>query len=129
MRSIGTRFSIAVGVFAVLFSVILVYRTWLTTQAHLEQLTAVQAKLALEFDLAIREYAAESIRPEMASRIGPDEFVVAAMSTSFIARNIFEKVRLDTVQRHHRPGVQPRFLKSGHSRIHVCDVHSQNHGR
>ena len=93
MRSIGTRFSIAVGVFAVLFSVILIYRNWLTTQAHLEQLTAVQAKLALEFDLAIREYAAESIRPEMASRIGPDEFVVAAMSTSFIARNIFEKVR------------------------------------
>jgi signal transduction histidine kinase/DNA-binding response OmpR family regulator len=93
VRSIGTRFSIAVGVFAVVFSVILVYRTWLTTQAHLEQLTAVQAKLALEFDLAIREYAAESIRPEMASRIGPDEFVVEAMSTSFIARNIFEKVR------------------------------------
>ena len=48
--------------------------------------------MALEFDLAIREYAAESIRPEMAKRIGEDEFIVEAMSTSYIARQVFEKV-------------------------------------
>jgi methyl-accepting chemotaxis protein len=48
--------------------------------------------LALEFDLAIREYVGESIRPEMAKRIGEDEFIVEAMSTSYIARRVFEKV-------------------------------------
>jgi signal transduction histidine kinase/CheY-like chemotaxis protein len=79
-------------VFAVLFSAIVLYRTWCSTRAHLEQLTELQGQLALEFDLAIREYAAESIRPEMAARIDEDEFVVEAMSTSFIARSIFEKV-------------------------------------
>ncbi|MFV1967069.1 MAG: ATP-binding protein [Pirellulaceae bacterium] len=93
MRSIGTRFSIAVGVFAVLFSAIVLYRTWCSTRAHLEQLTSIQGELALDFDLAIREYVAESIRPEMARRVGKDEFVVEAMSTTFIARSVFEKVR------------------------------------
>ncbi len=93
MKSIGTRFSIVVGAFAIAFSAIILYRAWSSTRNHMEQVTALQAELALEFDLAIRQYAAESIRPEMAKRIGQDEFVVEAMSTSFIARRVFEKVQ------------------------------------
>ncbi len=92
MKSIGTRFSIVVGAFAVAFSVLILYRAWSSTRDHMEKVTALQAELALEFDLAIREYAAESIRPEMAKRIGEDEFIVEAMSTSYIAREVFEKV-------------------------------------
>ena len=92
MKSIGTRFSIVVGAFAIAFSALILYRAWSSTRDHMEELTALQAELALEFDLAIREYAAESIRPEMAKRIGEDEFVVEAMSTSYIARRVFEKV-------------------------------------
>ena len=56
-------------------------------------LTSHQAQLALEFDLAIREYVGEAIRPEMAKRIGKDEFILPAMSTSYAAREIAEKVR------------------------------------
>ena len=93
MRSIGTRFSIVVGIFAVAFSGFILFRTWYSTRTHVEQLTALQAVLALEFDLAIREYAGEVIRPEMARRIGSDEFIVEVMSTSYIARQVFEKVR------------------------------------
>ncbi len=92
MKSIGTRFSLVVGGFALAFSAIIFYRAWSATREHVEELTAAQAELALEFDLAIRQYAAESIRPEMAKRVGEDEFVVEAMSTSFIARQVFEKV-------------------------------------
>ena len=72
MTSIGTRFSIWVAVFAVLFSGVIVHRAWRTTNEHVEELAAAQAKLALEFDLAIREYVADHIRPEMAKRIGED---------------------------------------------------------
>jgi signal transduction histidine kinase/CheY-like chemotaxis protein len=41
----------------------------------------------------LRDYAAESIRPEVAKLIGEDEFIVEAMSTSHIARSVFEKVQ------------------------------------
>lgn len=93
MRSIGTKFSLAVGVFAVVFSAIILYRAGAASKHHVEQLTATQAQLALEFDLALRKYAGDTIRPEMEKRVAKDDFVVEAMSTSYIARRVFEKVR------------------------------------
>jgi len=93
MKSIGTRFSLAVGAFAVIFSAVILYRSWTLTKAQTEELTAAQARLAIEFDIAIRAYAAEAIRPEMEKRIPKDDFVVEAMSTSYIARSVFERVR------------------------------------
>ena len=92
MKSIGTKFSLAVVGLAFVFSGVILYRAWSTTKAHTDELTSQQAALALEFDLAIRHYAAEAIRPAMEKRVGKDEFVIEAMSTSFIARSIFDKV-------------------------------------
>lgn len=92
MKSIGTKFSLAVSGFALVFSGVILYRAWFTTKAHTEELTSQQAALALEFDVAIRQYAGEAIRPAMEERVGKDEFVIEAMSTSFIARSIFDKV-------------------------------------
>jgi len=92
MKSIGTRFSVVVGIFALAFSGLVLGRTWFATRARLHELTLNQAELALAFDLAVRDYAAERIRPAMAARIGKDEFVVEAMSTSYIAREVFERV-------------------------------------
>ncbi len=92
MNSIGVKFSVLVGVFAVAFAAVVVCLTWHSTKQSLMHLTERQAELALAFDVAIRDYAAESIRPAMAARIPADEFVVEAMSTSYIARNVFEKV-------------------------------------
>ena len=92
MRSIGMKFSIAVGIFAVAFSALVALGAWITTRGQMEELTRQQAALALEFDLAIRDYAAKEIRPAMQERIEDGEFVVEAMSTSYIARNIFERV-------------------------------------
>ena len=93
MKSIGTRFSVTIGGFAILFSVIVLYQAWRSSTRHASDLTSHQAKLALEFDLAIREYVGESIRPEMEQRIGEDEFILPVMSTSYVAREIAEKVR------------------------------------
>jgi len=92
MQSIGTRFCLFVGLFALVFGGIVLVRTWYSTQDQLERLTREQARLALAFDLAIREYVADSVRPAMAQRIPEDEFVLEAMSTSYVARNVFEKV-------------------------------------
>lgn len=93
MNSIATRFSLVVGAFAMAFSVLVLHRAWLLTKQHSEELTSVQAKMALEFDLAIREYVKDSIRPEMEKLLGEDEFIVEAMSTSYVARKIVERVR------------------------------------
>ena len=49
--------------------------------------------MALQFNLAIRDYVAAEIRPRMESKIGKDEFIPEAMSTSFVSRSIFEAVR------------------------------------
>ena len=93
MRSLSTKFLIAIGVFIVAFSAFLLHRTWTATRRHTEELTSLQAEMALEFDLAIREYIGESVRPLMEERVGKDEFIPEAMSTSFVARSVFEKVR------------------------------------
>jgi len=94
VSSIGVKFSVLVAVFAVVFAAVVVCLTWHSTKQNLMYLTDRQAELALAFDVAIRDYAAESIRPAMAARIPADEFVVEAMSTSYIARNVFEKVNV-----------------------------------
>ncbi len=93
MHSIGARFSLVVGLFGILLSALLLYHTWRSAKTHTEQLMSAQARLALEFETAIRAYVADAIRPEMERRINPNEFIIEAMSTSYVARKIVDKVR------------------------------------
>jgi PAS domain S-box-containing protein len=93
MKSISTKFLLTAGALAVLFAAFDVYSTYTDTRKHVEELVDQQAALALEFDLAIRSYVAEEIRPVMEESIAPDEFIPETMSTSFVARSIFDKVR------------------------------------
>jgi len=93
MKSTNGKFLVLVLALAIGFSTAIFYRTWAASRAQMEESMACEAELALEFDLAIREYVAESIRPVVEARVGIDEFIPEAMSTSFVARRIFEKVR------------------------------------
>jgi PAS domain S-box-containing protein len=93
VRSIATKFALACGAFAVAFSGFAIYRTWWASHQYVTELTKRKADLALEFDLAIRKYVAEKIRPIMTERIGPEEFIPETMSSSFVARSVFENVR------------------------------------
>ncbi|NIA22363.1 MAG: hypothetical protein GWP05_10460, partial [Anaerolineaceae bacterium] len=74
LRSIGAKFVITIGCFGVLLCCFLLYRTYVVGRRQARDLMNQQAALALEFDLAIREYVAEEIRPRTARRIGQDEF-------------------------------------------------------
>ena len=74
-------------------STILLYRTYTKATSDIENLIKQQLGLALNFDLAIREYVAEKVRPVMFNLVGEETFIPETMSTSFIARSIFEKVR------------------------------------
>jgi PAS domain S-box-containing protein len=93
MKSIKLKLLLFVGLTVLIFSVILLQSTYRLTTSNVEDLTKQQLSLALSFDLAIREYVAEKVRPVMFNMVSEGEFIPETMSTSFVARNIFEKVR------------------------------------
>jgi len=93
MRSITTKFLLPVAALAVLSSSFVFYRTYRITRAHTQELIDQQGRLALEFDLAIRSYVAEQIRPVVEAHLPEGEFIPEAMSTSRVARGVFDKVR------------------------------------
>ena len=93
MKSIKSKLLIYVGIIVLIFSTILFYRTYTLITENYENLINQQLSLALNFDLAIRNYVAEDIRPMMFNLLPKGRFVPQTMSTSYVARNIFNKVR------------------------------------
>jgi PAS domain S-box-containing protein len=93
MKSVGTSFLIPFGVLAILGSVFIFYQTFKLSSKHAEEILSQQAAIALEFNLAIREYAGKHIRPAMESLLSKDAFEPETMSTSYISRKIFERVK------------------------------------
>ena len=93
MKSIGLKLFVIVGVFVLLFSAFLFYRTYLVSSNHAQQLVNQQADLALQFDLEIRNYVRDHIRPVMYEFVGEEEFIPETMSTSFVARAVFEETK------------------------------------
>jgi PAS domain S-box-containing protein len=93
MRNLGTRFLLPLGVIAILFSTFVLYEANEAAQRHAKGLIDEQARLALQFNLAVRRYAGTQIRPVMESLVAHDEFIPETMSTSFISRAVFEMVR------------------------------------
>jgi PAS domain S-box-containing protein len=93
---------VGMGVLAVAFLVVVLLQTWYWTYDRIDQTASQQARLAVEFDKALRDYVGKYIRPEMEKRVPHGEFIPEAMSTSFVARNVFDDVRKlfpDTVLR------------------------------
>jgi len=89
----GTGLLVAMGILVVAFLVVVLLQSWYWTRQQISSDAERQTKLAVEFANALRNYAGKKIRPEMEKRVGPDEFVPEAMSTSFITRSVFEAVR------------------------------------
>jgi two-component system, cell cycle sensor histidine kinase and response regulator CckA len=93
MRNIASKLLIFIGIVTVLFSVFLFYQTYSLTNRRVREVVEQQASMALKFDLAIRDYVAQQIRPLMYELLGKDEFVPETMSTSYVARKVFDDVR------------------------------------
>lgn len=93
MRSIGAKLFLIIGVIILIFTTFLLYRTYDISNRHVYTAVETHAEMALQFDLSIRKYVAEKIRPVMYTLVGEEEFIPEAMSTSFVARSIFEDVR------------------------------------
>jgi PAS domain S-box-containing protein len=93
MKSIKLKLLIFVGMIVLICSAILFQRSYSSVTSNIENLTKQKLGLALTFDLAIREYVAETIRPLMFRLVSEKKFIPETMSTSYVARHIFEKVR------------------------------------
>jgi len=93
MKSVATKLLISIGLPAVLFSFFILYHTYSLTNKRVTEVVEHQASMALKFDLAIRKYVGNNIRPLMYELVGEDDFVPETMSTSYVARTIFEDVR------------------------------------
>lgn len=93
MRNIAVKLLISLGIATIFFSIFLLYQTYSLTNRRVREVIKQQASMALKFDLAIREYIAKNVRSVMYELLGPDAFMPETMSTSYVARSIFEDVR------------------------------------
>ncbi len=93
MKSVGTKFLIPLGILAVVSSIFIFYQTYQSSRKQAYELISQQVALAMEFNLAIRNYVAKTIRPVMAKCVAKDTFIPETMSTSFVSRKIFEEAR------------------------------------
>ncbi len=89
-----TGLLIALGALGVAFLAMVLCQNWHWTRGHIEQSAKQQALLAVHFDNSLRDYVATHVRPEMEKRVRPGEFVPESMSTSFVARSVFDQVRV-----------------------------------
>lgn len=93
MRQISTKFAVTVGVLGAVFAALCFYDTWAATRQDAKRLIARKAELAMEFDLAIRSYVQDVIRPKTVKLAGEDAFIPETMSTTYVAREVFARVR------------------------------------
>ncbi len=84
---------VAMGLLAVAFLAVVLFQTWRWTHNQIDQTANQQVQLAVEFGKAVRDYVGKRIRPEMDKRVQRGEFVPEAMSTSFVARHVFDQVQ------------------------------------
>ena len=91
-RSLGARFLLVVGACATACCVLILYRAWSQNVAHTRRMAAEQARIGLEFNLAVRNYVAQHVRPFAQANVDPGDFMPETMSTSFASREVFEQV-------------------------------------
>ncbi|BBO70385.1 histidine kinase [Desulfosarcina alkanivorans] len=95
MKSLAGKLTVSIGVVTLLLATYLFYATYRMTDQKHKEVIVRQAEMALQYNLAVRKYIAEKVRPMMYDLLGKDEFIPETMSTSFVARRIFEDVRKD----------------------------------
>lgn len=93
MGNIATKLLLSIGFVGVMYSCFLLYETYTLTQVRVNEVVEQEARMALQFNLSIRNYVASNIRPMMYKLVGEEEFIPEAMSTSYVSRAIFEDVR------------------------------------
>ncbi len=93
VKSLTGKIILSLGSIALLLGSIIFVQTYYQTRKQLLQMAEQQTSLALSFGVAIRSYVATNIRPAIRDSHEEGYFNPRTMSTSFIARSIFNQVR------------------------------------
>jgi diguanylate cyclase (GGDEF)-like protein/PAS domain S-box-containing protein len=93
VKRLESKFVLSIVLVTAALGAAILWLAYRGSHDQVNRLTAVQTRMALEFDLAIRDYVTDVIRPRELARLGPDEFIPETMSSSYVARNIFAGVR------------------------------------
>ena len=91
-KSVGFRFLCIIAAFVGIFSCAVLYFSWSSSNVQMEEMLKDKAELVLQFDLAIRSYVTETIRPFAQEHTEEGAYIPEIMSTSVIARNVFDEV-------------------------------------
>ncbi len=89
----STGLLLGMGALAVIFLVVVLLQSWHWTHSQIRRSADQQARLAVEFDAALRDCVGKHIRPEMEKRIEPGDLTLETMSAPFISRRVFDDVR------------------------------------
>jgi hypothetical protein len=92
VQSISKRFLLPVSVLAAAFSACVLYHSYGIQEKHHHEMLRRQAALALEFDLAVRDYLAKEAHPATEGEAAKHESI-PGMSSSFMAREVFERLQ------------------------------------
>lgn len=68
MGKLTTKLIVSIGLLTVCFSAFLYYRTYKLTDRRISGIVEQQAAIALQFNLAIRNYVGTNIRPTRPAR-------------------------------------------------------------
>ncbi len=93
MKKIRLKIILTISMLVVIFSSIQFYYAYRQIQDSVDHLHQEQLDIALNFELSIREYVSQILRPMVGGYLPEDEFIPEIMSSSYVSRLIFEKVR------------------------------------
>ena len=93
MKTLGTKLFLSITFFILLFFSFLFYQHYRISSRNISELLGQQAHIALKFEMAVRKYVGEKIRPVMYELVGNEEFIPETMSTSYVACEVFNEVK------------------------------------
>ncbi len=94
-KSLQTKFLLGLAVITLLGGGLFAGAVYYNLRDVLHQEVAAKASLVLTQARAVQNYVRETLRPTMYDTVGDDAFIIEAMSSSFISRNIMERVELE----------------------------------
>ncbi len=93
LKNIAAKFLAILIIGALAFIVFSVVRNYQLAKRHTDELIQQQAMLAMEYNLAVREYISHIVRPYLNEKLSGEDFNPQVMSSSYVSHKMFDRVR------------------------------------
>ncbi|MFO7594878.1 MAG: DUF3365 domain-containing protein [Desulfocurvibacter africanus] len=102
LQTIQHRFLLGLAILVFLFGLFFSAGLYFHLRSLLHSEVTDKAKLVLAQVDSVQIYVRESLRPKMYEKLPSDEFIIEAMSSSYISRRIMEQLNASMGEYHHR---------------------------